>query len=112
MGNRKLWTSQQAEPRKLLSSRARFGEVITLFTSQHAALQTAEISGGLLWSLHDEVNNGLSPSQINQVFILGQNSNTWLWWHIARIEEMTINSPVLNQPLVSHSYVTQFYPFE
>ncbi len=47
MENRKEWTAQQTNLRQLLSAKSHFDEAIGLFLQQHAAVHTAEISGGL-----------------------------------------------------------------
>ena len=100
MDHRKHWTTQQDQLRKALSSRTRFEEAIALFQSQHAAVHTAEISGAANWSLHDEVLQGLTETQIKAVPRPGQNSIAWLLWHITRIEDMTINTLMLDQAQV------------
>ena len=66
MDARKNWTAQQDKLRKALSSRAHFDEAINLFLCQHAAVHCAEISGGQVWSLHDEVLAGLIPKEVEQ----------------------------------------------
>jgi hypothetical protein len=98
--NRKNWTRQQDELRKALSARAHFEQAMELFLAQHAAVHTAEISGGNGWSLHDEVLADLADAQIKTCPRPGMNSIAWLLWHITRIEDMTINSLVLEQPQI------------
>lgn len=100
MDARKNWTESQDRLRKALSSRVHFDEALELFLSQHAAVHTAEISGGVGWSLQDEVLNGLSDETIKRVPRPGQNSIAWLLWHVTRIEDMTINLLVFEQPEV------------
>lgn len=103
MDNRKTWTCQQDQLRKLLLARAHFDEAINLFMAQHAAVHTAEISGGGGWSLHDESLAGLTDEQIKTCLRPGTNSIAWLLWHITRIEDMTINALVLEQPQILDS---------
>lgn len=100
MDHRKNWTQKQAELRKALSSKAHFDEASALFMEQHAAVHCADISGGLSWSLQDEVMTGLTEVQIKKVPRPGQNSIVWLLWHITRIEDMTINTLALDQSQV------------
>ena len=100
MEARKIWTQQQAQLRKALASRANFQEALELFLAQHAAVHSAEISGGQVWSLHDEVLTGLPAPLIKTVPARGQNSIAWLLWHITRIEDMTMNRLTLRQPQV------------
>jgi hypothetical protein len=98
--NRKTWTSQQDQLRKLLSAKAHFEQAIQLFLAQHAVVHTATISGGQAWSLQDEVLANLTDEQIKTRLRPGTNSIAWLLWHTTRIEDMTINVLVLGQPQI------------
>jgi hypothetical protein len=100
MDHRKGWTKQQDELRKALSSKAHFELAMQLFLAQHAAVHAAEISGGESWSLHDEVLAGLTDEQFRMRLKPGTNSIAWLLWHTTRIEDMTINVLVLEQPQI------------
>ena len=103
MNNRKNWTSQQNELRLLLNSKSHFEQAIHLFLQQHAAVHAASIAeatGPQCWSLYDEVLAGLTDQQIKTVPRSGQNSIAWLLWHITRIEDLSINFLVLEQPQV------------
>jgi len=100
MDNRKKWTLRQDQLRKLLSSKTHHEEGIRLFLEQHANVHTAAISGGEYWSLYDEVISGLSDAQVKAIPRPGLNSIAWLLWHITRIEDMTINFLVLEQPQI------------
>lgn len=100
MDNRKNWTRQQDQLRKLISARAHFEQAVQLFLAQHAAVHTAKISGSQAWSLLDDVLAGLTDEQIRTRLRPGTNSIAWLLWHTTRIEDMTINSLVLEQPQI------------
>jgi hypothetical protein len=100
MDNRKNWTRQQDQLRKLLSTTAHFEEAIRFFLQQHAAVHSAEISGGQAWSLQDEVLAGLTDAQIKTCPRPGINSIAWLLWHTTRIEDLSINFLVLGQPQI------------
>jgi hypothetical protein len=65
MDKRKRWTQHQDQLRQALGSKAHFSEAVTLFLTQHAAVHTAEISGGG-WSVHDEALAGLTVEQVKQ----------------------------------------------
>ncbi len=100
MDNRKEWTARQTNLRQLLGAKSHFDEAIALFLQQHAAVHAAEISGGRFWSLQDEVLEGLSDEQIRAVPRPGENSIAWLLWHTTRIEDMTLNCLVFEQPQI------------
>ena len=98
MDNRKEWTSRQTELRRIITSPAHFEDAIQLFLQQHAATHTAKISGSQAWSVEDEALAGLSDEQIRACPCPGKNSIAWLLWHAARIEDITMNALVLEQP--------------
>ena len=103
MDNRKNWTSQQNQLRLLLNTKTHFEQAMLLFLQQHAAVYSAHVSepsGAHCWSLYDEVLEGLTDQQIKTVPHPGQNSIAWLLWHITRIEDLSINFLVLEQPQV------------
>jgi hypothetical protein len=100
MDYRKNWTQQQDQLRKLLSAKSHFDEARQLFMAQHANVHCAEISSGQFWSLQDEVLVGLSDEQFRMRLKPGTNSIAWLLWHTTRIEDMTINDLVLEQPQI------------
>ena len=60
----------------------------------------AKISGSQAWSVEDEALAGLSDEQIRACPCPGKNSIAWLLWHITRIEDLSINFLVLEQPQV------------
>lgn len=97
---RKHWTQQQAELRKALSSAAHFTTGMALFMEQYAVMHTAGLSGGRFWSLHDEALAGLSEAHFRHCPHPEINSIAWLVWHSTRIEDMTMNYLVLEQPQV------------
>jgi hypothetical protein len=99
MDERKNWTQQQDNLRKLLASKAHFVAAMQLFLAQHAAVHTAGLSRAD-WSLADEVLTGLTDEQLRWIPKPGQNSIVWLLWHITRIEDMTINTLTMEQPQV------------
>ena len=109
MDHRKEWTSQQTLLRKYVSSTVHFEKAIQVFLDQHAAVHTAGISGGHYWSLQDEVLKGLSSDQLRIILRPGTNSIAWLLWHIARIEDISLNVMVLEQPqlYLSEGWSTQ-----
>jgi hypothetical protein len=103
MDQRKIWTQQQDQLRKLLAVKTHYDEAIQLFFHQHAVTHTAAISSQQVWSLQDEVLEGLSDEQLKMRLKPGTNSIVWLLWHITRIEDMTINFLVFDRPQVYDS---------
>lgn len=97
---RRLWTQQQQQFRRILATRGEEGMAIALFLSQHAAVHSAAMSGSDQWSFEDEVLSGLSEDQLRHRPAEGANSIIWIIWHIARIEDVTMNILVAGCPQV------------
>lgn len=88
--NRKHWNEQQ----KLLQAALQHREdhrAVELFLQQHAEMHAAEMSGCGLWSINDELLDGL-PDMFYRVLPTGaEHSVAWLLWHMARCEDITMN---------------------
>lgn len=97
--NRKLWNDQQTALRRALSA-ADMDRAIELFLSQHAMVHAAKMSGMGLWSFADEVLEGMSESALRCVPPGMEHSVVWLLWHLARIEDMTMNVLLAGKPQV------------
>ncbi len=88
--HRQHWAVKQQEVRSLLASR-RNDEALRLWLRQHAALHAREVTGDPEWSFQDQVLDGLSDNQIRRRPDSGAPSIAWLLWHLARIEDVTMN---------------------
>jgi hypothetical protein len=64
---------------------------IQLFVRQHAQVHSAAVSGGQDGSLADMVLRGLSDEQMRLRPRGELNSLAWLFWHMARAEDVGIN---------------------
>lgn len=89
--NRKLWNEGQQELRKALSGSGDSQSAVSLFLKQHAMVHAAQVSQTGLFSFADEVWLGLSEEQIRVIPKNGEHSIAWLIWHLARIEDVTMN---------------------
>lgn len=81
-------------------SKSNHQETIRLFLAQHAMLHSAEMSSSGAWSFEDEVLEGLSDAQVRSRPASDMNSIVWLIWHMARIEDVTMNLLVAGRPQV------------
>jgi hypothetical protein len=88
--NRKKWNEQQ---QKLLEAfkHADYETARPLFLRHHAMLHSPKMSGQGLWSFEDEVLDGISEAIFRQIPAGGEHSIAWNIWHIARIEDVTMN---------------------
>jgi hypothetical protein len=100
--NRQNWNAQQQQLRQALNHPADFELVIDLFLRQHAAVHAAQMSGTAGWSFADEVWRDLNPGVARRVSSGGDHSIAWLTWHIARIEDVTMNLLLVGRSQVLH----------
>lgn len=89
--NRKNWNSQQQTLRHALTKGADQSRAIDLFLCQHAMVHSATMSESGLWSFEDEVRSGLTDADIRRIPADDEHSIAWIFWHIARIEDVTMN---------------------
>jgi hypothetical protein len=89
--NRKICQKQQRELRHKLLSADEYQEACQLFFRQHAMLHSEKMSGAGLFSLEDEVFEDLSDEEVRRIPRLSEHSIAWNIWHIARIEDVTMN---------------------
>ena len=90
--HRKTWNSNHKILRSRLGTngdQAEFEAQIEMLIEHHAAVHTGHL--GAAWSMQDEVLAGLSDDQLRTLSGEDQHSIVWLLWHIARIEDMTMN---------------------
>jgi hypothetical protein len=88
---RKILYQQQTDLRTLLPAGDRFDEAIPLFFRQHAQLHTGAMADSGLWSLADAVLGDLSEALFRRIPHNSEHSILWCLWHIARIEDATMN---------------------
>ena len=95
---RKHCLKQQTELRRILTSYQQHERALELFMSQHAFLHSAKMAASVEWSFEDEVLDDLSDEQFRHIPPNGEHSVAWCIWHIARIEDITMNMLVAGAP--------------
>ena len=98
--NHKKWNNQQQVLRQLLKHREDHERTIQLFLDHHAMVHSAVMSGSGLWSFEDEIWQGLTEEQIRQIPTGGEHSIAWIFWHLSRIEDVTMNLLLAGRPQV------------
>ncbi len=96
--NRKQWNADQKTLRALLARPEDHDKAVALFLKQHAMVHTAEMAQVGLWSFADEIWQDASEDIIRRI---PQNRNVsiaWHMWHLARIEDITMNLLVAGRP--------------
>lgn len=96
--NKQSWNQRQQELRKALNRPADFALAIDLFHRQHAAVHAA--GDAAAWSFSDEVWQGLGETAARRIPPKGEHSIAWLIWHLARIEDVTMNILLVGRPQV------------
>ncbi len=96
--HRKLWNEQQQALRKALSCPQEHQQAVALFLDQHAMLHESAVSGAGLWSLEDEVWQGLTEDVARCVPPKVGHSVVWCLWHLTRCEDITMNMLAAGTP--------------
>ena len=96
--NRKTWNKNQKELHSLLSPSGDFRAAVPLFLHQHAAVHSAQLSRDGSWSFPDEILQDLSAPDLRRIPPEGEHSIAWVLWHLARIEDVTMNILVAGRP--------------
>lgn len=99
---RRVWNEQHAILRRLLLKDQDYARALPIFLSQHDMLHSAKL-GADVWSFQDEVLSGLTPEQLHYSSPKNPHSVAWKIWHIARIEDVTMNLLLADSPQVLHS---------
>jgi hypothetical protein len=94
---RKAWNKRQTEFRDLLRSYKQHTRAMEMFLSQHAQLHSAEMAGSEPWSFEDWIWEDLSETQFRRIPHGDEHSIAWILWHIARIEDVTMNMLVAGE---------------
>lgn len=97
---RKSLNQKQSELRQALLADNQHPHAIQLFLSQHARLHVAEMAQSEPWSYEDQVLEGLTEGQIRLLPPGVEHSIAWILWHIARIEDVTMNMLVAGRPQI------------
>ena len=100
--NRKHWNEQLNLLRQALDNPEDHQTAIDLFLRQHAMVHDAEMSNSGLWSFADDVWQGTNEATIRCLPLKFEHSIAWIIWHIARIEDMTMNILLAGKLQVFH----------
>jgi hypothetical protein len=98
--HRKIWNEQQGEFREALLSYNQHDRALQLFLIQHAMLHSARIAQNSVWSFEDEIFGNLDEEKCRRVPVNCDHSIAWCLWHMARIEDVTMNMLVGGVPQI------------
>jgi hypothetical protein len=100
--DRKFWNEQQQLLQDALAHPADHLEAIDLFLRQHAMVHASVVGSSSGWSFDDEVWQDITPEAARRIPASGDHSIAWAIWHIARIEDVTMNLLVAGTPQLFH----------
>jgi hypothetical protein len=89
--NHKQWNNQQQALRQAFKHPEDHKRTIQLFLDHHAMVHSAVMSGSALWSFEDEIWHELNEEHIRKIPAGGEHSIAWIFWHLTRIEDVTMN---------------------
>jgi hypothetical protein len=99
---RTLWNDQHALLRRLLLKDKDYAAALPVFLEHHGMVHAAKLRANV-WSFQDEMLEGLTPEQLRYCSPKIPHSAAWKIWHIARIEDVTMNVLLANSAQVLHS---------
>ena len=95
--NRKLWNAGQQTLRQALASN-QLQAAIGQFLIQHAMVHPLQVSRMDVWSFEDELWHDLTEESVCVIPPKGEHSIAWIIFHLARIEDITMNMLVAGKP--------------
>lgn len=88
--NRKLWNDRHQRLHRALAAGDR-EKAIELFLNQHAMIHSAKVSSTKVWSFEDDLLADMTDDEIRCIPPGGEHSIAWILFHLARIEDITMN---------------------
>lgn len=88
--NRKYWNNSHQKLKHALAA-GDHEKAIKLFLGGHAMVHSAKMAKAGLWSFEDELLNDLTDDQLRIIPPGGEHSIAWILFHLARIEDITMN---------------------
>jgi hypothetical protein len=98
--HRREWNLKQKGLRRVLTRSEDHTEAMELFLGQHAMVHAAEMSHAGLWSFEDEILEGVNGQQMRLIPKMCDHSIAWIFWHMTRIEDVTMNMLVAGRPQI------------
>jgi len=89
--NRVRWNEQHKALRSALRDPARLAEAKQLFMQVHAPLHARSVSAAPGWNYAEEIWDGLTEAEVRCIPAGVEHSIAWCWWHLSRIEDVTLN---------------------
>lgn len=101
--NLKEWNQNQKYLREKLEKAGDFSEAKPLLLKHHAMLHSCDVGNDEVWSYEDEIWRELDDADFRVITPKQEHSLIWIFWHIARVEDITMSILVANNPQVLHT---------
>ena len=88
---RRSWSNDHKLLRNFLRKNTSLPEARQLFIGLHDVLHRKSMSGTSDWTYADEIFADLEMDEFRVIPEKGEHSLIWIVWHIARIEDITMN---------------------
>ena len=75
-------------------------DAIDFLLGQHARLHSAAVAESEAGSLEDDLLGGLDDEETREAGLPGLNPPAWTWWHLARCEDVLVNTVVADRAQV------------
>jgi hypothetical protein len=99
---RRAWNDQHALLRRLLMKEQDYAAALPVFLDHHGQVHSAKMRANV-YSFQDEVLDGLTPQQLRYCSPKMPHAVVWKLWHIARIEDVTMNLLLADSDQILHS---------
>jgi hypothetical protein len=99
---RRAWNKSLKVFRESLLSPDKFETALEMFVKQHGMLHAGSLTNNQFFSFEDEVFKDLTAEQSRRIPKNKEHSIAWCIWHIARIEDITMNILVAGQNQLFH----------
>jgi hypothetical protein len=101
--NRKAWNARHKELRHALEKTGDRKLAVELFLIQHAAVHSKRPTRLPTHSFEDEITENLTEKRWRFIPQDGRHSMAWIIWHLARVEDVTMNLLVASTDQVLHA---------
>ncbi len=101
--HKKLWNKNQKELRQKLPKAIEFQSTIQLLLKHHAMLHTSTMANLGVWSYEDDLWLDLHDVEVRHIPLKQEHSIIWVMWHLARVEDVTMNMLVAGSPQILHA---------
>ncbi|MFB9826576.1 DinB family protein [Lederbergia wuyishanensis] len=106
MKQRRQWNENHKRLKEIILKTEEHSKAVQLFLNQHSLLHSSSISQMVHETLEDKLMKNLDETTFRQFPVPNpdtKNSIAWHLWHIARIEDMTMNLLVADEQQVLYS---------